>query len=374
MRLRVGRRSRAVRLAATALTLAGCFVRTATPTTSPGGPLAGRCKGGLDAATACGEWQEATTSCGEGAAVHDAFAELVPASCYVRVHYDAADGEEARQTSRLPRAEAIPAGCGYPDDRAAVTAELLVQAARYDRVAQGDDGDLPMAVACELPGRDREVTARANAATLRAVAGRITRRRYPYAAAATFGFGHGVMDGSVLVPWRPGQACPVLDKREMDRLGINRLRASRASAAVLAGIAPAMIVSGGAVHASLYEAFMHHFLATCVFGVRPDAVLLDPCADHTHTNIKHTGSLVIQLGGRTAYVVTDDGLQAKYLQERTAFDVIGGAIDDRALRDWGYLLGSWRQASVGIDAGYWYTPYRFWAEPRDGLGSFTCLR
>ena len=35
-------------------------------------------------------------------------------------------------------------------------------------------------------------------------------------------------------------------------------------------------------------------------------------------------------------------------------------------------LGSFRQASVGLKAGFWYTPYRFWAEPAGGLGGFTC--
>ena len=47
--------------------------------------------------------------------------------------------------------------------------------------------------------------------------------------------------------------------------------------------------------------------------------------------------------------------------------------DERSLRDWGYVIGSWRQASTGIRAGFWFTPYRFWAEPRDGLGSVTCV-
>ena len=82
----------------------------------------------------------------------------------------------------------------------------------------------------------------------------------------------------------------------------------------------------------------------------------------------------VELGGRTAYLVTDQGLQGGYLQEWNVFHMIGGSIDQRALRDWGYLLGAWRQASVGIDSGFWFTPYRFWAEPRDGAGSLTCLR
>ena len=83
------------------------------------------------------------------------------------------------------------------------------------------------------------------------------------------------------------------------------------------------------------------------------------------------GSLIEAVAGRTAYMVTDDLFQATYLQEWTLFDLFGGSVDQRALRDWGYLIGSWRQASVGIDAGFWYTPYRFWADPT--LRDFSCV-
>jgi len=132
-------------------------------------------------------------------------------------------------------------------------------------------------------------------------------------------------------------------------------------------------VSGGAVHSPLHEAFMLEWLVSCRFGVPKDAVLLDPCADHTHTNVRNTGALVRALGGRAAYVVTDDGLQSGYLEEWTVFDLLGGSVDQRALRDFGYLLGSHRRASVGMRAGFWYTPYRFWADPPGGLGGFTCI-
>jgi hypothetical protein len=182
------------------------------------------------------------------------------------------------------------------------------------------------------------------------------------------------MGKSALVDWRPGQACPALSKREMSLFSLNIVRAGRAAEAQLAGVAPVMTVSGAAVHSPLTEAFLLYYLATCRFGVREDAVLLDPCADHTHTNLRNTGGLVADLGGRTAYLVTDDGLQAAYLQEWTTFDLIGGSIDQRSLRDWGYILGSWRQASTGMDAGFWFTPYRFWAEQRPGLGAFRCSK
>ena len=132
-------------------------------------------------------------------------------------------------------------------------------------------------------------------------------------------------------------------------------------------------MSGGAVHAPIVEAFILDYLLTCRFGVPSDAVLMDPCADHTHTNLRNTGALLRALGGRTAYLVTDDGPQAAYLEEWTGFNLVGGSIDQRALRDFGYLLGSHRRASVGMRAGFWYTPYRFWAEPESGIGSFTCI-
>ena len=48
--------------------------------------------------------------------------------------------------------------------------------------------------------------------------------------------------------------------------------------------------------------------------------------------------------------------------------------DQRSLRDFGYLVGAWRQASVGMEAGFWFTPYRFWAEPEPGLGGWSCVR
>lgn len=115
-------------------------------------------------------------------------------------------------------------------------------------------------------------------------------------------------------------------------------------------------------------------LAHCEGGVPEDRILYDPCADHTHTNFRNTSALLTGMGARFAYLVSDDFLQSKYMQEWTIFDLIGGSIDQRSLRDFGYLVGAWRQASRGMDAGFWYTPYRFWAEPRSGHGSFTCTR
>lgn len=361
------RRSRALCVGALlALITPGCFVRTEAPVSAPAGMAAGRAPAGFDRKRACGEWSEAAGDEDPESDTHVSFPELDPRSCFVRVRYE----------SGRPRADPIPAGCGYPGDLVATTGHLLEQAATYQAIAAGRPvGELPSAVACSLPDHVRRAAAITNGRTLRALALRLQKgRTYPYAASATFGFGHAAMGASALVDWLPGDECPSLSKREMSLLSVNIVRAGRAAEAQLAGVAPVVTVSGGAVHSALTEAFMLHYLATCRFGVRSDAVLLDPCADHTHTNLRNTGGLVTDLGGRTAYVVTDDGLQSAYLQEWTSFDLIGGSIDQRALRDWGHLLGSWRQASTGLDAGFWFTPYRFWAERRPGLGDFTCAQ
>ncbi|APR85912.1 Hypothetical protein A7982_11261 [Minicystis rosea] len=351
-------------LLAVALALVGCTLHADPPARLPAGAAGGHAPPGFDTSRACTDWRAAT---GDGAArEHDAFAELAPSSsCFVAVRYGA-DG---------PRVDPLPPGCGYPRGDATFAA-LDHAAERYERIAAADASipDLPIDLACSLPADVRRAAARNNARTLRALARRLVGHApYPYAATSTFGFGHRSQSESVLVPYRPGDACPVLGKRDMALLDINIARAGRAAEAYFAGVAPVVTVSGGAVHGTLVEAFMLEWLLTCRLGVPVDAVLVDPCADHTHTNIRHTGALVRALGGRTAYLVTDDGLQSGYLEEWTCFDLIGGSIDQRSLRDFGHLLGSWRRASVGMKAGFWYTPYRFWAEPEHGLGGFSCI-
>ncbi len=345
------------------LALPACFVHAEAPALPPPGPASGHAPAHFDAANACVDWR-AGVSGDDAALQHDAFAELDPAhSCYVAVHYGP-DG---------PRVDPTPQGCGYP--RNASTLDAIARAAdRYEHIAAGDAVPLPIDLACALPADVRLAAARNNATTLRALAKRLaTHAPYPYAAVSTFGFGIGAQSDSVLVPYRPGATCPALGKRDMDLFGVNIVRAGRAAEAYFAGVAPVITVSGGAVHSTLVEAFLLEWLLSCRLGVPANAVLVDPCADHTHTNIRNTGAFVTAIGGRSAYLLTDDGLQSGYLEEWTSFDLVGGSIDQRSLRDFGYLLGSWRRASVGMPAGFWYTPYRFWAEPEDGLGSFTCV-
>ena len=348
--------------------LVGCFRHAEVPSELPTGALAGRAPPGFDVARACGEWKEATGPGGEAANSHVSFPELFAASCYVPVRYD---GERARP-------DPTPAGCDYPGS--ADLRRLENERARYERIGRGEAvSPLPPELACDLAAADRAAAARQNARALASVArDRGAGINYPYSAIGVFGFGHRDQAASVfrgVTPGvTPGEGCPALSKDELDLLTINVTRAGRAALAHAGRVAPVIVTSGGAVHSPLIEAFALAGLLTCRFGVPADRVIVDPCADHTHTNVKHVGSLVIALGGRAAYVVTDDHLQADYLEEWTFFDLLGGSIDQRSLRDWGYLLGSWRRASVGMRAGYWLSPFRFWAEPSAGLGSFACTR
>jgi hypothetical protein len=351
------------RLAALALGLAGCIVHASPPSHSPRDARGGHAPPGFDAAHACGDWQ--TAAHGDEAALHhDSFPELDPArSCFVPVRYGPSG----------PRADKVPPGCGYPRGEATFAA-LARAAERYERIAADEHERLPIDLACTLSDEARRAAAAHNGRALRALAKRISGSTlYPYAAVSTFGFGHRDQATSPLASRLPGDACPRVRKRDTKTFGVNITRAGRAAEAYFSEVAPIITVSGGAVHSSFVEAFLLETVLACQLGVPEEAVLLDPCADHTHTNIRNSGALLRAIGGRTAYLVTDDGMQSGYLEEWTSFDLIGGSIDQRALRDFGYVLGSFRRASVGIEAGFWYTPYRFWAEPERGLGGFTCV-
>ncbi len=344
--------------------VSGCFRHADLPTTPPTGALAGRAPKDFDPARACGDWVVAAGASDASVAVHDSFPERVEGSCYVPVHYQ---GE-------LARPDPTPRGCGYP--MSAQSDRLATEKARYLRIAEGAEGNaLPPELACELPRAVRSAAAAQNARALARVEADLAEgKTYPYAAVAVFGFGHRDQADSVLQGFVPGGACRGMSKPDMDLLTINVTRAGRGAMALSGRVAPLVITSGGAVHSTLIEAFALEHLVQCRFGVPADRVLVDPCADHTHTNVKHTASLTVALGGRAAYIVTDDGLQADYLEEWSFFSLLGGSIDQRALRDWGYLLGTWRRASVGMRAGFWFSPYRFFADPPSGLGSFTCTR
>ena len=356
-------------LAVAGASFGGCFMRDPTPRHPQLGPAGGYAPLDFDASIACGDWDWATDDF--EAKKHVAFPEPSDRGCFARVGY--ASGPE-RVVAVSPAAD----GCAYP--RETTDERLVTRAASYEAVARGAAAPgtpVPLELACELPDSVRRAAAAANARTLRSLAAALTeveeRPAYPYALVGTFGFGAGSHGASKLMGWKPGQPCRALDDADRALLEQNVQRAERAAVAYHAGAAPLVSVSGGAVHSPLVEAFMLAHLVSCDGGVPMDRILVDPCADHAHTNVRNTGALVVGVDGRFAYLVTDDGIQSDYLQEWTAFELIGGSIDQRARRDWGHLVGSWRQASRGMDAGFWFTPYRFWAEPEGGLGSFHCV-
>lgn len=344
-----------MRRALLALALAGCrMAHLEAPSRSTGDARAGLAPADFDASSACRDWTDAVHH-DALATSHDSFPELEPrVACYTPVRY----------RGETPTADATPAGCGY--EPAAHAAALRAEIARDERIARGEPAPLPLELACNLPDGVRRAAAANNARTLRAALR--DERSYPYATVATFGYGNYAHAGTALDAWVPGRACPA--NLDLQRFGINVDRATRAALAWSAGVAPLVVVSGGAVHSKLVEAFLLDYIATCRVGVPADCVLVDPCANHTHTNVRNSARLLLGVGGRVSYLVTDEAFQATYLEEWTAFDLFGGSIDQRSLRDFHHLLGSWRRASVGIGAGFWFTPYRFWADSR--FSGFSC--
>ncbi len=339
-------------LASVALGGLGC-ARDVIPDAKVAGPRAGLVPETFRPELACTSWRSAVDFDRE-ASSHTSFPEAhLEASCFVEVSHGAHEAH----------AGPVPAGCGFPQSVEGSRATLLRRASLYDRIAKGDLRELPLELACPLSPRVRSAAARTNAVTLRALAGLTTAREFAYSAASTFGYGSLAQEVSVLVDVLPGAACKSLSAEERNRLGVNMIRAERVASAYRGRVAPVVTLSGGAVHSELVEAFALEHLVRCLHGVPADRILLDPCADHTHTNLRNTGALVVGLGARTAYVVTDPFLQSDYLSDFTFFDALGGSVDQRSLRDFGHLLGAWRRASRGTLGGFWFSPYRFWAEP-----------
>ena len=343
--------------------LAGC-VRHADAPAHPTAAESGVAPDDFNATHACVDWVASTTD--PTAVEHDAFPDTSAHGCYAEVHY---------QGARVWVDDAAP-GCGYPDAGAMGAIERRASEEEVAATSWKALESQPIELACDLPEGIRQVAARANARTLRSLARAWSdappTKPYPYAVVGTFGYGEPRQARSALAHWRPGDPCVDTTWRDLSVLSVNLERSKRAADAYHAGAAPLVTVSGGAVHSPVYEAFFLSHLLSCEYGVPADRILVDPCADHTHTNIRNTGGMVTAVGGRFAYLVTDDFLQSDYLEEWTGFDLMGGSIDQRALRDFGYLIGAWRRASIGMKAGFWYTPYRFWASPGEARG-LSCM-
>ncbi len=344
-----------------------CGIREAAPTYRTRDARFGYLDGRGDPVSkshACSRWVTSVVSRDPHAVTHVSFPETnVEASCFVPVRHE---GEDVASPIG-----ATPRGCAFPNARS--RARAITLAVELERVAT--EGAPHALLDCGLAEADRRAAALHNARVLRAVADEDAS--YPYAAIVVPGHGKGNQSTSTLLGRRPGEACRQSDDATLPVLAGMLPRTRRASALLRGRVAPIAIVSGAAVHSPLNESFAMLHLLSCArassFAVPAERVLVEPCAAHTHTNLRNSGRWLDLLEARAGYVVTDDFLQSDYFQDSSGFELLMGSIDQRSLRDFGALLGAWRQASVGISSGFWFTPYRFWAEPREGLGAMTCV-
>jgi hypothetical protein len=359
------RRAAARPILASAALLSACVVRDAPPAARTHdarfGELAAH-RAPVDLHAACGAWQKTVGAVDPYASSHVSFPETDPdRACYTPVTH-------AGRAIALGR---TPPGCAAPSD-----AERLAMHA-LERHLRAEEGPPSALFPCSLSESQKRAAVEHNAEALARAA--TLDASFPYSAIIVPGFGNGSQASTSIASWLPGDACHSLDELDRLRLGAMVPRTVRAADAWHGGVAPLVIVTGGSPHSPMVEAFAMLFLLECDASahVPADAVLVEPCAEHTHTNLRNAGRWLVSMGARTGYLVTDDAFQSDYFQDWTGFNLVGGSIDDRSLRDWGYIVGSWRQASVGMDAGFWFTPYRFWGEPEreagDGLGSFTCV-
>jgi hypothetical protein len=164
-------------------------------------------------------------------------------------------------------------------------------------------------------GRHEPLHEGENAGALRRVPG-VEWDRYPYAAIVVPGAGSDRLDVA------------------LDAQG--RLRLELAVARFRDGQAPFIIVSGGYVHPNqtpFNEALEMKRALVTSFGVPPEAVVVDPHARHTTTNLRNASRLVLRYGFSTArpLLITTDASQSAYISARE--------FHDRCARELGYQPG-----------------------------------
>jgi hypothetical protein len=109
-------------------------------------------------------------------------------------------------------------------------------------------------------------------------------------------------------------------------------------------LAPAVIVSGNAVHSPDNEAvLMHGWLRS--HGVEARRIVVEPCARHTTTNLRNAGRILFRHGHSEALIVTSDARGLCRVAEQ-AFYLSRPWISSfylRSLVELGYLVGKLRQ-------------------------------
>lgn len=122
--------------------------------------------------------------------------------------------------------------------------------------------------------------------------------------------------------------------------GLSMSRADLAAARWKAGLVPVIVASGGHVHPDrtpYSEAVeMKHYLMS-MHGLPESAILLDPYARHTTTNVRNAGRLQLQLGmsPEKPMLFTSDAFQAPY---------IGILLGPRCVEELGYQ--PWRTIAM----------------------------
>jgi hypothetical protein len=152
---------------------------------------------------------------------------------------------------------------------------------------------------------------------------------------ATLEPGHAGRYDAVIVPgYTPLDAtAPLL---EIHPIAVERLELARQELA--AGTAPVVIVSGGNVHppdTPVNEALqMKQWLLA--HGTAEERIAIDPCARHSHTNLRNAGRFLLIHGLRRALIVTSRDQAMYFGQPRSS------SFDGRCLADFGYVVGDLR--------------------------------
>jgi hypothetical protein len=112
-------------------------------------------------------------------------------------------------------------------------------------------------------------------------------------------------------------------------------RLDDAIAAYRHGLAPVLLVTGGNVHPNgtpFNEAvLMKRYLVSQ--KVPAGAIILEPCARHSHTNLRNAGRFLLTHGLRRALVVTSMDQALYFGRPRSS------SFDARCVADLGYVVG-----------------------------------
>jgi hypothetical protein len=130
------------------------------------------------------------------------------------------------------------------------------------------------------------------------------------------------------------------------------------------GQAPFILVSGGYVHPNqtpFNEALEMKRALVRDFGVPPEAVIIDPHARHTTTNLRNAARLALRYGlpATTPMLITSDAGQSAYISS-TEFH-------DRCLREMGHLPGALGRRLSPFDQEFTPSPRALHADSTDPL-------